>query len=377
MNVIYLDYNSTTPVHNTVLETMLPYFNEKFGNASSITHPYGWEAKRAVEQAAAKVAQALDCEEQQLVFTSGSTESINLGIRGVWELYSKPKGKHIITCQTEHKAVLDTCTYLEKYHGAQITYLPVNKDGLLDLQLLKKSINDQTILVAIMHVNNETGVIHDIKKISDIVHEANSILLSDCTQSIGKIPCLVDELGIDICCISAHKFYGPKGVGALFFRRKLPRVSILPQIHGGGQQKGMRAGTLNVPGIVGMGAAIELATNQLDQYQQIKKKTEYLEQTLAEFTPISIVAKKSPRVVNTTNIIFHDIKANRLIELTNGKIAVSTGSACTSEQLKASHVLQAMYGTNSELSSIRFSLGLPTTDQEISECINVIRDRIG
>ena len=374
---IYLDFNSTTPVDEAVLELMLPFFSEKFGNAASSTHPYGWLAKDAVETAQNQVANALGCEAQQLVFTSGSTEAINLAIKGVWELYSSRKGKHIVTCATEHKAVLDVCNHLEKQHGATVTLLPVDKNGLINLEQLGDAITDATILVSIMHSNNETGVIQPVKQISEIVHAKGSIFMSDCTQSVGKIPLNVDELGIDLCCVSAHKFYGPKGVGALFYRRRNPRVALAAQIFGGGHQRGLRSGTLNVPGIVGLGAAIKLAvSNQAAYEKHAALLRDELVKQLESFTKIRINGHEAPRLPNTANISFQTIEANRMIQLTNGAMAVATGSACTSATLKPSHVLEAMGLSEGEnFSSIRFSLGKSTTKEEISRVVEVIKER--
>ena len=378
MQPIYLDYNATTPVDEQVLEAMLPYFHNKFGNAASSTHPYGWVAKSAVEQAQEQVAKALTCEAQQIAFTSGSTEAINTAIKGVWELYSPRKGKKIITCQTEHKAVLDSCAYLEKFHGAEVTYLPVNPSGLIEIEALEDSLDEQTILVCIMHSNNETGVIQPIQQIAEVVHKHNSIFMSDITQSVGKISCSIDDLGIDLACVSAHKFYGPKGVGALFYRRRNPRVALEPIIHGGGHQRGIRSGTLNVPGIVGLGKAIELATNQQEEYyKHTKQLRTQLEQHLNNRTAIEIIGNQSERLPNTTNIHFKGIDATKMIEITNGAMAVSTGSDCTSANLQPSHVLQAMaFPVQDNFSSIRFSLGKYTTEGEINQIIQILDERI-
>ena len=375
---IYLDYNATTPVDENVLEAMLPYFHNKFGNAASSTHPYGWVAKSAVETAQEQTATALNCEAQQLAFTSGSTEAINTAIKGVWDLYSPRKGKHIVTCKTEHKAVLDTCAYLEKFHQAEITYLSVDQNGHIDLDELRESISEQTILVSIMHSNNETGVIHPVKAISNIVHERDSIFMSDITQSIGKIPCDIEALGIDLACISAHKFYGPKGVGALFYRRRNPRVALEATIHGGGHQRGIRSGTLNVPGIVGLGKAIELAhQNQKQYFEHTQQLKNLLEEQLSESIAIQVIGKQTNRLPNTSNIHFKGIDAAKMIELTNGAIAVSTGSACTSANLQPSHVLKEMgFPVEDNFSSIRFSLGKYTTKEEITKAVKVLKERI-
>lgn len=378
MKPIYLDYNATTPVDEEVLEAMLPYFHEKFGNAASTTHPYGWVANSAVEKAQEQVAKALLCEAQQIAFTSGSTEAINTAIKGVWELYSPRKGKHIVTCQTEHKAVLDTCSYLEKFHQANVTYLSVDENGLIDTEDLKSVVTDETILVSIMHANNETGIIQPMKEIADIVHKYNSILMSDITQSIGKIPCNLEELGIDLACISAHKFYGPKGVGALFYRRRNPRVALEALIHGGGHQRGIRSGTLNVPGIVGLGKAIELASkNQQQYFTTVQKLRNSFEKMLNNEADIEVIGKNANRLPNTSNIHFNGINASKMIELTNGAIAVSTGSACTSANLQPSHVLKAMgFPVDDNFSSIRFSIGKYTTEKELNKTVQVLKDRL-
>lgn len=376
MQPIYLDYNATTPVDEQVLEKMLPYFHQKFGNAASSTHSFGWVAKQAVDFAQQQVAAAIGCEPQQLVFTSGSTEAINLAIKGVFALYAPRKGKRIVTCKTEHKAVLDTCAYLEKYHQADVVYLSVDKNGLIDLDELRHAVDEQTVLVSIMHSNNETGVLQPIKKISEIVHKQGSIFMSDCTQSIGKVPIDVDELGIDLCCLSAHKFYGPKGIGALFFRRRSPRVAMEALIHGGGHQRGLRSGTLNVPLIVGMGEAIQLATENLKEYQeQTFNLRNELEQQLKSKTQLEILSGEVARLPNTSNIYFKDIDASKLIELTNGFMAVSTGSACTSASLKPSHVLQAM-GFGEEVSIVRFSFGKYTTENDLATALSTLFERL-
>lgn len=374
MQPIYLDYNSTTPVDPDVLEEMLPYFSEKFGNASSSTHPYGWLAKDAVETAQNRVAKALKCEAQQVLFTSGSTEAINMAIKGVWALYSPRKGKHIVTSKTEHKAVLDVCEFLEK-KGASVTYLDIDENGLIDLDQLRKVITKETILVSIMHSNNETGVIQPIQKIAGIVHEKNSIFMSDCTQSVGKIPLHIDEMGIDICCVSAHKFYGPKGIGALYYRRRSPRVAMEPLIHGGGHQRDMRSGTLNVPLIVGLGKAIESAVQQQQDFaKHTEKLRNLLEEELSKIASIQVNGQSANRLTNTSSITFKEIEAHKMIQLTNGAMAVSTGSACTSATLKPSHVLQAM-AIDEKLGAIRFSLGRNSTEDEIHKVVELIRER--
>lgn len=365
---IYLDYNATTPVDKRVLETMLPYFSEKFGNASSRLHAFGWVAEDAVKTARLQVSQLIHCLEQEVVFTSGATEAINLAIKGVWENY-QTKGKHIITVKTEHKAVLDTCKSLER-KGAQITYLSVDKEGLIDLDELKSALTPATILVAVMYGNNETGVIQPIRQIAEIVHANNSIFFCDATQAIGKTGIDVEEEHIDLMCLSAHKFYGPKGVGALYVRRKNPRVTLFPQIVGGGHERGLRSGTLNVPGIVGLGKAFEIAGLEMKEDEaRIQKLLTKLEQGLCDIKNVNINGSIRHRLFNTTNITFQGIRSESLIKKIPS-IAVAMGSACSSAIAEPSHVLKAM-GLSDEdsYSSIRFSLGKYSTESEIDTAI--------
>ncbi len=368
-NPIYLDYNATTPVDKRVLETMLPYFSEKFGNASSKTHQFGWVADDAVKIARTQIADLINCIDQELVFTSGSTESINLAIKGVWDNY-QTKGKHIITVKTEHKAVLDTCLALEK-KGATITYLNVNREGIIDLDELKKAVTPETILVAVMYVNNETGVIQPVKQIAEIVHANNSILLCDATQAVGKINIDVEEEHIDLMCISAHKMYGPKGVGALYVRRKNPRVSLFPQIDGGGHERGLRSGTLNVAGIVGLGKACEIAKQDMwEDSARISRLRTKLEQALCDLPNTFINGSTKNRIFNTTNICFLGNRSETMISKIP-HIAIAMGSACTSAIAEPSHVLKAMGLTEEEAySSLRFSLGKQTTEEEIEDVIS-------
>ncbi len=370
-SLIYLDYNSTTPVDKRVLETMLPYFSEKFGNANSRTHAFGWVAEDAVNTAREQVANLINCTPQEIIFTSGSTEAINLAIKGVWELY-QTKGNHIITVNTEHKAVLDVCKSLEK-KGAQVTYLSVNREGLIDLQELKNTLTPKTIMVAIMYANNETGIMQPIAKIAELVHANNSLLMCDATQATGKIPIDVEEEHIDMMCISAHKMYGPKGVGALYVRRKNPRVSIATQIEGGGHERGLRSGTLNVPGIVGFGKACEIAQREMwEDAARISKLRTKLEQHLCDLSNVFINGSTRHRLFNTTNIAFQGIRSEKLItKLPN--IAVAMGSACTSAIAEPSHVLKAMGLPHEDAySSIRFSLGKYTTETEIDSTIELL-----
>jgi cysteine desulfurase len=373
---IYLDYNATTPVDKRVLEAMLPYFTEKFGNAASRTHAFGWIAEDAVTTARKQVADLIHCIEQEVIFTSGATEGINLAIKGVWENY-RVKGNHIITVATEHKAVLDTCKALEK-KGARITYLPVDRDGLIDLDVLRKALTPQTILVSIMYANNETGVIQPISKIAEIVHANNSIFMCDATQAVGKININVMEDHIDLMCLSAHKFYGPKGVGALYVRRKDPRVSLVPLFDGGGHERGIRSGTLNVTGIVGLGKACEIATQEMwDDSARISRLRTRLEQQLCDnMEDVYINGSTKNRLFNTTNIAFLKIRSESLINRIPG-IAVAMGSACTSAIAEPSHVLKAMgLSDSASYSSIRFSLGKYTTAEEVDQVIETITEVI-
>lgn len=368
--MIYLDYNATTPVDEQVLQSMLPYFTVKFGNAASSTHIYGLQSKDAVENARATIAKTINCDTQEVIFTSGATEALNLAIKGVFNTYHT-KGNHIVTVATEHKAVLDTCKFLEK-KGAEITYLPVDNKGLVNLETLENAITDKTILVCVMYANNETGVLQNIQEISKITHQKNTIFCCDATQAIGKIPVDVQKDGIDLLCLSAHKIYGPKGIGALYIRRKNPRVVLEALIHGGGHERGWRSGTLNTPAIVGLGKACEIISFNND----IEKLRDYFEDTLLQKYPalISINGKNAPRLPNTSNILF-PFKASDFIRHTKTKLAIATGSACTSAENLPSHVLTAMGLNKSQAEkSIRFSLGKYTTQNDIEETLKLIAD---
>jgi cysteine desulfurase len=373
---IYLDYNATTPVDERVLQEMLPYFSTYFGNAASKTHGLGWQAEAATDKTRQQIAEFINAEKEEIVFTSGSTESCNLAIKGVFQKYHS-KGNHIITVATEHKAVLDTCAALEK-QGALVTYLPVSPEGLLDLDELRKAITSQTILVCVMLANNETGVIQPIEQIAEIVHQHKSILFCDATQAAGKIRVDVNELGADLLCLSAHKFYGPKGIGALYIRRKNPRVVLQEQIDGGGHERGLRSGTLNVPAIVGFGKACEIAQYELwDTNTQLSALRAKIEHNLLDISGVRINGSTRYRLYNTANICFSSIPADQLISKINHKLCVAAGSACTSALAQPSHVLAAMGLTNDDCySSIRFSLGKQNTGQEIDTCISLIKEVI-
>ena len=359
---IYLDYNATTPVDKRVVQEMLPYFTEIFGNASS-DHFYGWDAAEGVELAREKVSNLVNCKPTEITFTSGATEAANLALFGFCKKNS-PKGKHIITCKTEHKAVLDTMQAL-KNDGFRITYLNVDTEGNIDLEELERSINSETILVCLMLANNETGLIHPMKEIKEIVHEKDVKLMSDITQAVGKIPVDMKELNLDIAIFSSHKLYGPKGVGALYINKK-NKVEVDQTVFGGGQEKGMRPGTLNVPGIVGFGKAAEIAADEMEEESlRISKLRNKLEALLEEIEDVHINSKNADRLPNTTNVSFGNIDGNQLMRKLNS-LAVSRGSACTSNLIKPSHVLKAM-GLSDELalSSLRISLGRNTTLADI------------
>lgn len=373
--MIYLDHNSTTPVDPRVLEVMLPFFTNEFGNASSKTHRFGWYAAQAVEDARAQVAELVGGEAQEIVFTSGATESINTAIKGIAKSYSS-KGKHIVTIATEHKAVLDTCSDLAE-DGYEISALGVDREGRIDLNELKSILRPDTILVAVMLANNETGTIQDVAAISRIVHANNSILFSDATQAFGKIRVDVNELGIDCCCVSAHKFGGPKGVGALFIRRKNPRVTVHPLLHGGGHERGHRSGTLNVPGIVGLGKAAEIAMNESwEVASRVSAWRTRMEQYITEDDRGFVNGSIKSRLPNTSNILIRGVKADKLI-MGASSVSIATGSACTSALPEPSHVLSAMGLTHEEaLSCIRISLGWSTTEEETRIAGEAIRAAI-
>jgi cysteine desulfurase len=360
---IYLDYNSTTPVDPEVLNYMLPFFREKFGNASSKTHPFGWVAEETVEIAREQIARALGSEKSEIIFTSGATESANLAIKGVYESYAR-KGKHIIAYATEHKAVLDCFASLQK-RGAEITLLPIDSEGLPDPDLLDRSIREDTVLVCAMMANNETGVIFPVKELSHIVHEKKSLFMCDATQAFGKVPLDVNDLGIDLMCLSSHKIYGPKGCGALYIRRRDPRVTLKAQIDGGGHERGLRSGTLNVPGIAGFGKAAELAMKNMHEGSaKIQELRDSLEAALMTIKNSFVNGRNAGRLPNTLNITFPGIRSAQLIKKLS-HIAMATGSACSSALPEPSHVLMAMGLSEPEAySSLRISLGKYTTREE-------------
>ena len=355
-----------------VFDTMIPYFAEHYGNAASRSHTFGWEAEEAVDYAREQVAQLIGAEPKEIIFTSGATEADNLALKGVFEMYAA-KGNHIITVVTEHKAVLDSCRHIEKL-GGEIAYLDVNKDGLIDLDELKNAIKPNTILVAVMYANNEIGVIQPVKEISAVARKNGILFFTDATQAAGKIPIDVNEDGIDIMAFSAHKIYGPKGVGALYIRRKNPRVKVAAQIDGGGHERGMRSGTLNVPGIVGFGKACELCKIHLHkEAEQIKRLRDRLESGLLKLGNVYINGSRENRLPNTSNLSFKYVESEALMLGFNKDIAVSSGSACTSATLEPSYVLKAM-GVEDDMAkaAIRFGLSRFTTDEEIDYVIQKV-----
>jgi cysteine desulfurase len=374
MKRIYLDYNATTPVDPRVLDEMLPYFTDKFGNASSVNHKYGWDAEESVSMSREQVARFIGAKPNEIYFTSGATEAINLSLLGVCNRRTGT-GNHIISCATEHKAVLDCCQELEK-RGFQVTYLKVDENGAIDLDRLKSAITGQTIMVSLMAANNETGVIHPLREISAITKEHGILLMTDATQAIGKIPFNVHDLGVDLAAFSAHKFYGPKGIGGLFVRKNL-YAKLSPLFFGGGQEKGMRPGTLNAPGIVGLGKTCEICSEEMEiESQRLRKWRDYLEDELQKLEQVQINARTSPRLPHMTNISIKHIDGSRLIRALKN-LALSQGSACTSGTVEPSHVLKAMGHSNElALSSLRIGLGRFTTVEEIDITIESIKDSI-
>ena len=367
---IYLDYNATTPVDERVVQRMLPFFGEHFGNASSKGHPFGWAAAEAVEQARETVAAALGAMPQEIVFTSGATEAANLALKGVAEAYARA-GRHLVTVATEHRAVLDACRALER-DGVRVSYLPVRPDGRLDLGDLEAALTDETVLVSVMAANNETGVLQPLPEIAARVRARGILLMTDATQALGKLPVGVDD--VDLLVGSAHKFYGPKGAGLLYVRRRDPRVRLVPLVDGGGQEQGLRGGTLNVPAIVGMGAALALAeAGRAAEAARLEALRDRFEAALVERVPgVQINGRTAPRLPQTSSVTFHGTKAaNLIVALRN--LAVSTGSACSSGSGKPSHVLKAMGLTDAEaLATIRFSLGRFTTEKDVDVALDEI-----
>ena len=373
---IYMDNHATTQTDPRVVEEMLPYYTEKFGNAASRNHEFGWVAEQAVEQARERIAKLIGATAKEIIFTSGATESDNLAIKGVAEMY-KEKGNHIITQAIEHKAVLDTCKRLEKY-GFRVTYLPVQKDGRIDLDDLKRSMDDKTILVTIVAANNEIGALQPIREIGALCHERGVLFHTDAVQAIGKVPFNVIQDNVDLASITAHKLYGPKGVGALYVRRKNPRVQLVAQIDGGGHERGMRSGTLNVPGIVGLGKACEIATNGMaEEAKKLAALRDRLKDAImGQLDEVYINGSVEHRLPGNLNISFAYVEGESLLMGIND-IAVSSGSACTSATLEPSYVLKAL-GAGDDLahSSIRFGLGRFNTQAEVDYVAERVVDTV-
>jgi len=366
---IYLDHNATTPCDPRVLEAMLPYFSKMYGNAASRTHSFGWEAEEAVKFARERIARLINALPEEIIFTSGATEAGNLAIKGVYEMYAA-KGNHIISVVTEHKAVLDTGKHLEKL-GADITWLSVKPDGLIDLEELESSIKPNTILIAIMYANNEIGIIQPVKAIAEIAKKHGVLFFTDATQAVGKIPVDVIRDGIDLMAFSAHKLYGPKGVGALYVRRKNPRVKLTAQMDGGGHERAMRSGTLNVPGIVGFGQACEICLHEMEaENKRIKPLRDKLESSLLQIENTVLNGNKEFRLPQVSNISFGGVDENTLMMSLNKDLALSSGSACTSASPEPSYVLKAL-GREDDLanSSLRFGLGRNSGEEEIDFAI--------
>ena len=373
---IYLDNNATTPCDPRVVQAMLPYFTQNFGNAASRSHSFGWAAEEAVEYAREQVAKLVGADPKEIIFTSGGTEADNLAIKGVYEMYAA-KGNHIITAATEHKAVLDTCKHIEKL-GGEVTYLPVKADGLIDVTALEAAIKPTTILIAIMYGNNEIGIIQPIRKISAVAKRHGVLFFTDAVQAVGKIPVDVQKDGIDLMAFTAHKMYGPKGIGALYVRRKNPRVKITAQSDGGGHERGMRSGTLNVSGIVGFGKAAELACFEMEhEAKRIAILRDKLESELLKIEETYVNGHREQRLPHVSNISFKHVESEGLLMGINKNIALSSGSACTSASLEPSYVLKAL-GLNDNLahSSLRFGLGRFTTEEQIDYTIEQVRDSV-
>ena len=374
---VYLDNNATTPCDPRVVEAMLPYFFEHPGNAASRSHPFGWEAESAVDIARQQIAKLIGADDKEIIFTSGATEADNLALKGVYEMYSR-KGNHIITVTTEHKAVLDTCKALEK-KGAEVTYLEVGADGMIDLKALESAIKPTTILISVMWANNETGVIQPMKEIGNICAKHGILFMSDATQAVGKIPVNPRDTGVHLMAFSAHKMYGPKGVGALYVSRKDPRVKVTAQMDGGGHERGMRSGTLNVPGIVGFGKAAEIAQAEMEQEAvRLSNLRDRLENGLkSSMEEVYINGNIDHRMPHVTNMSFKHVEGEGLMMTFNQNIALSSGSACTSASLEPSYVLVALgLGDDLAHSSLRFSLGRFTTEEEVDFAIEAIRNGV-
>ncbi|MGK6351159.1 cysteine desulfurase family protein [Parapedobacter sp. DT-150] len=370
--LIYLDNNATTPLDPRVLEAMMPYFTTNHANASSVTHRAGRAAAAAVEKAREQVAALIGAEAKEMIFTSGATEAINMAVKGVFEHY-QTKGKHVITCATEHKAVLDTLAYLER-KGAEVTRLPVDTDGNIDLAALEAAIRKDTVLIALMHANNETGIIHPVQDIARIANKHDVLFFCDATQAAGKVDVDLRTAGIDLLCVSAHKLYGPKGVGALYVRRRSRRIQTGALLHGGGQEHKLRAGTLNVPGIVGLGMAAEIAQQHLaDESRRLEALRDRLEAALTKLPATVVNGQHAQRLPHVSNISFRHLKADQIM-VNVPDIALASGSACVSGTRDPSHVLKAMGHPDADAhAALRFSLGRFNTAEEVESCIAQVR----
>lgn len=374
-SVIYLDYQSTTPCDQRVIDVMLPFFGQKYGNAHSRNHAFGWEAEEAVEKARGQVADIIGANPREVIFTSGATEANNLALKGISQFYKDQK-RHIVTCVTEHKCILDTCRHLER-QGFEVTYLPVQKNGLVDLDTLREAVTDQTLMVSIMAVNNEIGVIQPLAAIGKICREKGAFFHTDAAQAVGKIPLDVDAMNIDLMSISGHKMYGPKGIGSLYVRRK-PRVRLAALINGGGQERGMRSGTLPTPLCVGFGEACAIAQKEMDtENERLQKLSQkFCAEIFDRLPEVYLNGDKEQRVPGNLNISFAYVEGEGLMCLISD-LAVSSGSACTSASLEPSYVLRAL-GIEEELAhtSLRIGLGRFTTDEEIEYAANRIADAV-
>jgi cysteine desulfurase len=373
---IYLDHNATTPCDPRVVDAMLPYFTNSFGNAASRNHSFGWQAEEAVDYAREQVAKLVGADPKEIIFTSGATEADNLAIKGVYEMYAS-KGNHIITCNIEHKAVLDTCKHIEK-EGGEVTYLKVKDNGLVDLAELEAAIKPTTVLIAIMYANNEIGTVNPMQAISAIARKHGVLVFSDATQAVGKIPVDVNKDGIDLMAFTGHKMYGPKGVGALYVRRKNPRVKVTAQMDGGGHERGMRSGTLNVPGIVGFGKACEICMNEMEEEgNRLRVLRDKLETSLLKLEEAYLNGDKEHRLPHVSNISFKYVEGEGLMMGFNKNIALSSGSACTSASLEPSYVLKALgLGDDLAHSSLRFGLGRFTTEEQIDFTVEQVSNTV-
>ena len=373
---IYLDNNATTPCDPRVVDAMLPFFTQNYGNAASRSHPFGWIAEEAVDYAREQVAKLINADPKEIIFTSGATEGDNLAIKGVFEMYAS-KGNHVITATTEHKAVLDTCKHIEKL-GGEVTYLEVEADGLIDMAKLEAAIRPNTVLITIMYGNNEIGVVQPIREISALAKKNGILFFTDATQAVGKIPVDVIADGIDLLTFSAHKMYGPKGIGALYVRRKNPRVKVTAQMDGGGHERGMRSGTLNVPGIVGFGKACELCRLEMEKdIAHTSRLRDKLETALMALEEAYINGNTAHRLPHTTNISFKYVEGEGLMMGFNKNIALSSGSACTSASLEPSYVLKALgLGDDLAHSSLRFGLSRFTTEEQVDFTIKAVSETV-